>query len=46
MYFLKQIINAFVELRKLKILHRNITLSNIFLKKDNIIVIGEFGLAK
>ena len=42
---LKQIANAFQELHKRKILHRDFKLANIFLHNDNI-KIGDFGLAK
>lgn len=44
-FFLRQIANAFVELRKKKILHRDLKLDNIFLH-NNQIVIGDFGFAK
>lgn len=42
---LKQIMNGFIELRKYKVMHRDIKLSNIF-SHDDRIVIGDFGLAK
>lgn len=42
---LKQIINAFIELRKHKVLHRDLKLDNIFMKDDRV-VIGDFGFAK
>lgn len=42
---LRQIMHGFVELRKYKVMHRDIKLSNIFLHNDKI-VIGDFGLAK
>lgn len=43
--FLKQILNAFIELRKKKILHRDIKLDNIFMNNKRV-VIGDFGFAK
>lgn len=42
---LKQIMNGFVELRRYKVMHRDLKLSNIFMHNDRI-VIGDFGLAK
>lgn len=42
---LKQIMNGFIELRKYKVMHRDLKLSNIFLHNEKI-VIGDFGLAK
>lgn len=45
-YYLKQIMNGFQELRKHKIMHRDFKLANIFLKKDGTVVIGDFGFAK
>lgn len=42
---LRQIMNGFIELRKYKVMHRDLKLSNIFLHNDKI-VIGDFGLAK
>lgn len=44
-YFLKQIANGFQELRKNKILHRDIKLENFFIN-NGILVIGDFGFAK
>ena len=44
-YFLKQIMNGFLELRKKKILHRDIKLQNIFINNEKIII-GDFGLSK
>lgn len=43
--YLKQIANAFQELHKRKILHRDFKLANVFLHNDKI-KIGDFGLAK
>lgn len=43
--FLKQIASAFIELRKHKILHRDLKLDNIFFHNDRIVV-GDFGFAK
>jgi serine/threonine-protein kinase ULK/ATG1 len=45
-YYLKQIMNGFQELRKNKIMHRDFKLANIFLKSDGTVVIGDFGFAK
>lgn len=45
-YYLKQIMNGFQELRKHKIMHRDFKLANIFLMKDGTVVIGDFGFAK
>ena len=42
---LRQIMNGFVELRKYKVMHRDLKLSNIFLHNERV-VIGDFGLAK
>ena len=44
-YFLKQIMNGFEELRKKKILHRDIKLENLFLHNGEVII-GDFGFAK
>jgi serine/threonine protein kinase len=44
-YFLKQIMNGFWELRKKKILHRDFKLQNIFVH-DERLIIGDFGFAK
>ena len=44
-YFLKQIMNGFQELRKKKVLHRDFKLANLFLHDDNLII-GDFGFAK
>ena len=44
-YFLKQIMNGFQELRKNQILHRDFKLANLFLNDDTL-VIGDFGFAK
>jgi serine/threonine protein kinase len=45
-YYLKQIMNGFKELRKNKIIHRDLKLSNIFLKSDGTVVIGNLRFAK
>jgi tRNA A-37 threonylcarbamoyl transferase component Bud32 len=45
MHILWQIKKGFDELLKNKIYHRNLTISNIFLKNDNIII-GKYGFAK
>jgi serine/threonine protein kinase len=44
-YFLKQIMNGFRELRKHKIIHRDFKLSNLLVHNE-ILKIGDFGLAK
>ena len=43
--FMKQIMNGFVELRRHRVIHRDIKTENIFLK-DGRAVIGDFGLSK
>lgn len=45
MFFLKQIMNGFQELRRNNILHRDFKLANIFLN-DETLLIGDFGFAK
>lgn len=42
---LRQLMNGFVELRKYKILHRDLKLANIYMHNHNL-VIGDFGFAK
>ena len=44
-YFLKQIANGFMELRRRKVLHRDIKLENLFMHNKRIII-GDFGFAK
>lgn len=44
-YLLMQVMNGFRELHKLKIMHRDFKLANIFLNDDRA-VIGDFGFAK
>lgn len=44
-FFLKQIMNGFKELRKHKILHRDFKLANLFIHEDTLII-GDFGFAK
>ena len=44
-YLLMQVMNGFKELHKLKIMHRDFKLANIFLDNDKA-VIGDFGFAK
>lgn len=44
-FFLKQIMNGFAELRKYHIIHRDFKLSNILIN-DETLKIGDFGLAK
>lgn len=43
--FLIQIAEAFQEMRKVQVIHRDLKLANIFLK-NNEVVIGDFGFAK
>jgi len=46
-YYLKQIMNGFVELHKHNIMHRDFKLANIFLDQDqDQLKIGDFGFAK
>lgn len=45
LYFLKQIFNGFVELRKHCIIHRDFKLANLFVH-DERLIIGDFGFAK
>lgn len=45
LYFLKQILNGFCELRSRKIMHRDFKLGNILLHNDKVII-GDFGFAK
>lgn len=44
-FFLKQIMNAFLELRKHSIMHRDFKLANILVNNE-IIMLGDFGFAK
>ena len=44
-FFLKQIMNGFKELRKHKILHRDFKLANLFIHNEALII-GDFGFAK
>lgn len=44
-FFLKQIMNGFKELRNHKVLHRDFKLANLFLH-NNTLIIGDFGFAK
>ena len=44
-FYLKQIAEGFKEMKKKKIIHRDLKLANIFLNKNNC-VIGDFGFAK
>lgn len=44
-YYLKQIMNGFKELRKHKVIHRDFKLENIMMHNDTV-KIGDFGMAK
>jgi serine/threonine protein kinase len=44
-FYLIEIAEAFAEFKKMKIIHRDLKLANIFLK-DNHVMIGDFGFAK
>lgn len=44
-YFLKQLRNAFIELRKNRVMHRDIKLENMFIH-DKTLKLGDFGFAK
>ena len=43
-YYMFQVLQALHYLRQHKIVHRDLTLSNIFLCDDNVVKIGDFGL--
>lgn len=42
---IKSILKGLKELKRYKIVHRDLKMSNIFLKKDKV-MIGDFGIAK
>lgn len=44
-YYMFQVLQALIYLRRQKIIHRDLTLSNIFLSKNNIVKVGDFGLS-
>ena len=44
--FLRQLMNGFMEIHKYGIMNRNLKPENIFLKNNNLLVIGDFGFAK
>jgi serine/threonine protein kinase len=44
--YLKQISIGFLELQKYEVMHRDMKPGNLFLKYNNCLVIGDFGLAK
>ena len=44
-YYMFQVLQALHYLRQHKIVHRDLTLSNIFLCDDNVVKIGDFGLS-
>lgn len=45
-FYLKQIMLGFVEIRKYRVMHRDLKPGNLFLKGNNRLVIGDFGFAK
>ena len=45
-FYLKQIMNGFQEIRKFGVMHRDFKPNNLFLKDNNMLVIGDFGFAK
>jgi serine/threonine protein kinase len=45
-YYLKQISLGFKELHKIRVIHRDFKLENIFLHEDDTVVIGDFGMAR
>lgn len=44
--YLKQISVAFLELQRFEVMHRDMKPGNLFLKYNNCLVVGDFGLAK
>ena len=44
--YLRQLMNGFMEIRKYNVMHRDLKPGNIFLKNNNVLVIGDFGFAK
>ena len=44
-FYLRQIMNGFTEIRKFEVMHRDLKPNNIFLKSNNTLVIGDFGFA-
>ena len=44
-FYLKQIMNGFMEIRRYEVMHRDFKPGNIFLKDNNTLVIGDFGFA-
>ena len=45
-FYLRQLMIGFIEIRKFEVMHRDLKPNNIFLKDDNTLVIGDFGFAK
>lgn len=44
-FYLKQVINAVIYLHEQNIIHRDLKLGNLFLTDDNVVKVGDFGLA-
>lgn len=44
--YLKQLMLGFTEINRFQIMHRDMKPNNLFLKENNCLIIGDFGLAK
>ena len=44
--YLRQLMNGFMEIQKFNVMHRDLKPNNLFLKNNNLLVIGDFGFAK
>lgn len=44
--YLRQIMNGFMEIQEYNVMHRDMKPNNLFLKSNNVLVIGDFGFAK